>query len=56
MTDKLVIVTVQGDLHDIGKNLVTIMMERAGFEVSDLGNDVSPEAFVQAVKEHKPDI
>jgi 5-methyltetrahydrofolate--homocysteine methyltransferase len=56
MTGKLVIGTVQGDLHDIGKNLVAMMIEGAGFEVFDLGNDVSPEAFVQAVKEHKPGI
>lgn len=56
MTGKLVIGTVQGDLHDIGKNLVIMMMEGAGFEVFDLGNDVSPAAFVQAVKEHQPDI
>ena len=56
MTGKLVIGTVQGDLHDIGKNLVGMMVAGAGFEVFDLGNDVSPEAFVRAVKEHKPDI
>jgi 5-methyltetrahydrofolate--homocysteine methyltransferase len=56
MAGKLVIGTVQGDLHDIGKNLVGMMIEGAGFEVFDLGNDVSPEAFVQAVKEHKPDV
>ena len=56
MTGKLVIGTVQGDLHDIGKNLVAMMIEGAGFEVFDLGNDVSPQAFVQAVKENKPDI
>jgi 5-methyltetrahydrofolate--homocysteine methyltransferase len=40
--------TVQGDLHDIGKNLVAMMLEGAGFEVSDLGVDVAPETFVQA--------
>jgi len=56
MTGKLVIGTVQGDLHDIGKNLVAMMIEGAGFEVFDLGNDVPPQAFVQAVKEHEPDI
>jgi len=56
MTGKLVIGTVQGDLHDIGKNLVAMMIEGAGFEVFDLGNDVSPQAFVQAVQENKPDI
>lgn len=44
--------TVQGDLHDIGKNLVKIMLESKGFEVIDLGTDVSPEAFVKAAVEH----
>jgi len=48
--------TIQGDLHDIGKNLVGIMMEGAGFEVIDLGADVSPEQFVQAAREHQPRI
>jgi methylmalonyl-CoA mutase cobalamin-binding domain/chain len=51
-----VIGTVQGDLHDIGKNLVGMMMEGAGFEVIDLGVDVKAEDLVEAVKEHKPDI
>jgi len=50
---KFIIGTVKGDLHDIGKNLVAMMMEGAGFEVIDLGTDVSPEAFVRAVQEHK---
>ncbi len=45
---KVVIGTVQGDLHDIGKNLVGIMLKGAGFEVIDLGNDVPPEKFVEA--------
>jgi 5-methyltetrahydrofolate--homocysteine methyltransferase len=53
---KVVLGTVRGDLHDIGKNLVKIMMEGAGFEVVDLGVDVAPEKFVEAVKEHKPQI
>lgn len=53
---KIVIGTVSGDLHDIGKNLVCIMFEGAGFEVVDLGTDVSPETFVQAVQENQPDI
>lgn len=53
---KLVLGTVKGDLHDIGKNLVGMMCEGAGFEIIDLGKDVEPEAFVDAVKEHKPDI
>jgi len=48
---KVVIGTVQGDLHDIGKNLVGIMLRGAGFEVIDLGNDVAPERFVQAVRD-----
>ena len=43
---------VKGDLHDIGKNLVVLMLEGAGFTVVDLGNDVAPEAFVAAAKEH----
>ena len=44
---------VKGDLHDIGKNLVVLMLEGAGFTVVDLGNDVAPEAFVAAAKEHE---
>jgi 5-methyltetrahydrofolate--homocysteine methyltransferase len=48
-----VIGTVKGDLHDIGKNLVCMMLEGAGFEVVDLGADVPPEKFVQAVKDAK---
>jgi 5-methyltetrahydrofolate--homocysteine methyltransferase len=53
---KVVIGTVKGDLHDIGKNLVKMMMEGAGFEVIDLGRDVSPEKFVEAVRTNKPNI
>lgn len=53
---KVVIGTVQGDLHDIGKNLVGMMLEGAGFEVIDLGADVSSEKYVAAVKEHQPDL
>lgn len=53
---KVVIGTVKGDLHDIGKNLVKMMLEGAGFEVIDLGVDVSAEKFVSAVKEYHPDI
>jgi methylmalonyl-CoA mutase cobalamin-binding domain/chain len=52
----VVIGTVKGDVHDIGKNLVNIMFEGAGFQVIDLGVQVSPEKFVDAVKVHKPDI
>ncbi len=48
---KVAIGTVKGDLHDIGKNLVAMMMEGAGFEIVDLGTDVSPENFVAAVKD-----
>ena len=55
-TGRVIIGTAAGDLHDIGKNLVGMMLEGAGFEVIDLGIDVKPEAFVQAVHEHKPDI
>ena len=53
---KYVVGTVQGDLHDIGKNLVRMMLEGGGFEAIDLGVDVSPSAFVDAVREHKPDL
>jgi 5-methyltetrahydrofolate--homocysteine methyltransferase len=53
---KVVIGTVNGDLHDIGKNLVSVMLEGAGFEIIDLGMDVSPEDFVSAVQEQHPDI
>ena len=53
---KVVIGTVKGDLHDIGKNLVRMMMEGKGLEVIDLGVDVSEETFVEAVRSHNPDI
>jgi len=53
---KAIMGTVEGDLHDIGKNLVAMMMEGAGFHIVDLGTDVSPDAFVDAVKKEKPDI
>src|SRR5581483_8526831 len=53
---KVVMGTVKGDVHDIGKNLCNIMMEGAGFQVIDLGVNVSPEKFVKAVEEHKPDV
>ena len=53
---KIVIGTVSGDLHDIGKNLVRMMLEGAGFEVIDLGTDVTANQFVNAIKEHQPDI
>lgn len=53
---KYVIGTVKGDLHDIGKNLVKMMLEGAGFETIDLGTNVGPEAFVEAVREHQPQL
>jgi 5-methyltetrahydrofolate--homocysteine methyltransferase len=56
MTGKAVIGTVKGDLHDIGKNLVGMMLEGSGFEVVDLGKDVAPEKFVEAVKNEQPQI
>jgi 5-methyltetrahydrofolate--homocysteine methyltransferase len=56
MIGKVLLGTVKGDLHDIGKNLVGMMCEGAGFEVKDLGISVEPEAFVDAVKEFEPDI
>ncbi len=51
---KVVIGTVKGDLHDIGKNLVALMLQGGGFEVMDLGADVKPERFVEAVKSGQP--
>lgn len=53
---RVVIGTVKGDLHDIGKNLVSSMLEGGGFEVLDLGADVAPEKFVEAVRERNPDL
>ena len=53
---KVVVGTVQGDMHDIGKNLVTMMLEGAGFEVVDLGVDVKPERFIEAIRENKPQV
>jgi 5-methyltetrahydrofolate--homocysteine methyltransferase len=53
---KVVIGTVQGDLHDIGKNLVAIMLKGAGFEVIDLGNDVSPEKFLDTAEKENAEI
>lgn len=55
-TGKVIIGTVKGDLHDIGKNLVAMILEGAGFEVIDLGTDVSPQRFVAAVQENSPHI
>ena len=53
---KVAIGTVKGDLHDIGKNLVAMMMEGAGFEIIDLGTDTSPDKFIGAIREHNPQI
>lgn len=53
---KIVIGTVKGDIHDIGKNLVSMMMEGAGFEVIDIGINNPVEAYLEALEEHKPDI
>lgn len=55
-TGRVVIGTVKGDLHDIGKNLVASMLEGGGFYVTDLGADVSPDRFVSAVRDLKPDL
>ena len=56
LAGKIVLGTVKGDLHDIGKNLVGMLMEGAGFQVIDLGIDVPSEKFVETVKSQKPDI
>ena len=56
LSGKIVLGTVEGDLHDIGKNLVAMMCEGAGFEVINLGFNVKPERFVTAIKEHQPQI
>ena len=55
-TGKVAIGTVTGDLHDIGKNLVSMMLEGAGFEILDLGTDVAPEKVVAAVRDSAPDL
>ena len=56
MTGKVVIGTVKGDLHDIGKNLVIMMLEGGGFEVVDLGIDVSAQKFIEAIRDHHPQV
>ena len=53
---KVLMGTVKGDLHDIGKNLVNMMCEGAGFEVIDIGFDADPDKFIEAIKEHQPDV
>ncbi|MFH1417870.1 MAG: corrinoid protein [Planctomycetota bacterium] len=56
LVGKVVLGTVQGDLHDIGKNLVGIMLKGAGFEIIDLGSDVAPMQFVEAAKKHEAQV
>jgi 5-methyltetrahydrofolate--homocysteine methyltransferase len=56
MAGKVLLGTVKGDLHDIGKNLVGMMCEGAGFEVKDIGKDIAPEQFIDAIKEFEPDV
>ncbi len=51
---KIIMVTVEGDLHDIGKNIVSILLRGAGYTVKDLGNDIGPQAIVAAVREDRP--
>jgi 5-methyltetrahydrofolate--homocysteine methyltransferase len=53
---RVVVGTIKGDIHDIGKNLVCMMLEGAGFEVIDLGVDVAPEEYLAAIQEHNPDL
>ncbi len=53
---KIIMATVKGDLHDIGKNIVTILLRGAGYTVKDLGNDVEPQAIVDAVREENPQV
>jgi len=56
MAGKILMGTVEGDLHDIGKNLVSMMCEGAGFEIVNIGFDAAPAKFIDAIKEHQPDI
>lgn len=56
MAGTIVMGTVQGDLHDIGKNLVSMMCEGAGFQIVNIGFDAAPEKFIEAIKEHQPEI
>jgi len=55
-TGKAVMGTVQGDMHDLGKNLVVMTLEGAGFEVIDVGANASPDKFIKAIREHKPQV
>jgi 5-methyltetrahydrofolate--homocysteine methyltransferase len=52
---KILIATVKGDLHDIGKNIVSILLRGAGYTVKDLGNDIDPQTIVDAIKEENPE-
>ncbi|MBM4351345.1 MAG: cobalamin-binding protein [Deltaproteobacteria bacterium] len=56
MAGKVLIGTVKGDLHDIGKNLVIMMLEGGGFEVVDLGIDLHPDKFIEAIRSHQPQV
>ncbi len=56
MLGKIVMGTVKGDLHDIGKNLVSMLCEGAGFEIVDIGFNADPEKFIEAIKQHQPQI
>lgn len=56
MLGKIVMGTVKGDLHDIGKNLVSMLCEGAGFEIVDIGFNADPEKFIDAIKQHQPQI
>ncbi len=56
LAGKVVVGTVEGDLHDIGKNLVAMMLEGGGFEIVDLGADISPDKFIEAVKMEQPQL
>ena len=56
LAGKILMMTVKGDVHDIGKNLVNLMLEGAGFQVIDLGVDVSPEKMIAAVRQHHPPV
>jgi len=56
MAGTIVMGTVEGDLHDIGKNLVSMMCEGAGFQIVNIGFDAAPDKFIEAIKEHQPEI
>lgn len=56
MLGKIVMGTVKGDLHDIGKNLVSMLCEGAGFEIIDIGFNAEPEKFIDAIKQHQPQV